>query len=336
VLYRELAGAGFGRAYTTMVRELRRLELRPLCPVCQHRRGRAVTIEIEHPPGEEIQWDWLELDQTPWDAPAAVLVGALAHSGLFRGVFCEQMTFGHLAGAVHQVLLALGGTCRVWRTDRMATIVVPGTDRLTVEAAQLAKHYGVQITVCPPRRAQRKGVVERAIGYLTESWWRTADVGTLGQAQQSLERWCEQVADVRERPGGTTVAQLAAGEGLRELPAIAYPAQVTVQRPVSRSALLAYAGNLYSVPPTLAGRTVTLTTRVGEATLRVLSPAGEVVAEHRQAPVGAGQTIRSAEHARLPRAGRAGRVHDREGLPAQGQPAAERGGAERARPGSRG
>ena len=35
--------------------------------------------------------------------------------------------------------------------------LIPGTDRLTVEAAQLAKHYGVEIAVCPPRRAQRKG-----------------------------------------------------------------------------------------------------------------------------------------------------------------------------------
>ena len=52
-----------------------------MCMVCQHRRGRAVTVEIEHPPGEEIQWDWLELHETPWGEPAFVLVGALSHSG---------------------------------------------------------------------------------------------------------------------------------------------------------------------------------------------------------------------------------------------------------------
>jgi hypothetical protein len=44
-----------------LVRELRRLDLRPVCRVCEHRRGEQVTVEIEHPPGEEIQWDWLEL-----------------------------------------------------------------------------------------------------------------------------------------------------------------------------------------------------------------------------------------------------------------------------------
>ncbi len=161
VLHRELVDAGFGRSYPTLVRELRRLGLRPVCLVCAHRRGDQVTVEIDHPAGEEIQWDWLELSaqDVPWGEPAYVLVGALSHSGRFRGVFCEAMTFGHLAAAMHEVLVALGGTPRIWRTDRMATIVTPGTDRITAQAAAAAKHYGTQIAVCPARRAQRKALV---------------------------------------------------------------------------------------------------------------------------------------------------------------------------------
>ena len=74
MLYRELVGAGFGRAYTTLVGELRRLELRPVCLVCAHRRGDQVTTEIDHPAGEEIQFE----------------VGALSHSGRFRGCFVSR------------------------------------------------------------------------------------------------------------------------------------------------------------------------------------------------------------------------------------------------------
>ncbi len=40
-LFDELAAAGFDRFYPTLVRELRRLELRPVCLVCRQRRGRA-------------------------------------------------------------------------------------------------------------------------------------------------------------------------------------------------------------------------------------------------------------------------------------------------------
>ncbi len=111
----------------------------------------------------------------------------------------------------------------------MATIVVPGTDRLTVDAANLAKHYGVEIAVCPPRRAQRKGVVEKAIQYLTRSWWRTARVSSPAEAQTSLDRWSVEVADQRARPGGT-VGEIGVAEPLRVLPALAYPAVITVTR----------------------------------------------------------------------------------------------------------
>jgi transposase len=300
VLHRELVDAGFQRAYTTLVGELRRLQLRPVCVVCAHRRGNTVTTQIDHPPGEEVQWDWLELAaaDTPWGEPAAVLVGALSHSGRFRGVFCEQMTFGHLAGAMHDILVALGGTPRVWRTDRMATVVSPQTGRITPDAAALAKHYGTQIAVCPARRAQRKGVVEKAIQYLTRSWWRTAAVTTARDAQRSLDAWSVRIADQRKRPAGT-VAEIAATEVLRALPAAAYPAQIVVERKVSRAALTAFEGNHYSVPPVHAGRTVTVTWRISEPLLRISSAHGEIVAEHRRIQAGAGQTVRSSEHAAL-------------------------------------
>ncbi len=296
VLYRELVEAGFDRSYPTLIRELRRLELRPVCLVCEHRRGRQVTVEIDHPPGEEIQWDWLELHDTPWGDPAFLLIGALSHSGRFRGVLCEQMTFGHLVEAMHRVLVALGGTPRVWRTDRMATIVAPGTDRLTVDAAQAAKHYGVDVAVCPARRAQRKGVVEAAIKYATKSWWRTAAVATMAEAQTSFDRWCDEVADQRRRPAGT-VGQVGVAEPLRALPHTAYPAMIAVERKASRSALVAFEGNHYSVPPAQAGRTVVVHARVGEPVVRILSTAGEIATTHRRVAAGSGQTVRRAEHA---------------------------------------
>jgi transposase len=294
----ELAEAGFDRSYPTLVRELRRLELRPVCLVCQQRRGRAPTTEIDHPPGEEIQWDWLELPDTPWGEPVYVLVGALSHSGRFRAVACEQMTFGHLAGALHEILTGLGGTARVWRTDRMATAVIPGTDRLNPQFAQLAKHYGADVAVCPPHRPQRKGVVEAAIRYLGGRWWRTMRADSMGEAQRSLNAFCVDVSDTRRRRS-CTVGELGAAEPLRSLPATPFPARIMVARRASRSALVAFEGNRYSVSPTHAGRTVSVIAGVGDPQLRIVSGAGELLAAHRRAPAGAEQTVRTREHARL-------------------------------------
>ena len=291
----ELADAGFTRSYPTLVRELRRTELRPVCLVCQQRRGRAPTTEIDHPAGEEIQWDWLELPVTPWDQPAYVLVGALSHSGRFRAVFCEQMTIGHLAGAVHEILVGLGGTSLVWRVDRMATAVVPGTDRLNPQFAQLAKHYGVDVAICPAHRPQRKGVVEAAIKFIGGRWWRTARVASMFAAQQSLDTFTATISDQRARRG-STVGELGNAEPLRPLPVLAFPAEIVVDRVCSRSALMLFETNKYSVPPGYARQTLRIRARVGEPELRIVTVSGIPVAKHRRAPNGAEQTIRSPEH----------------------------------------
>lgn len=79
-LYDELRALGYARSYQVLTRELRRRGLRPHCEACAGTRGRA-TIEIDHPPGEKIQWDWLELPDGPWADEAHLLVGTLSHSG---------------------------------------------------------------------------------------------------------------------------------------------------------------------------------------------------------------------------------------------------------------
>ncbi len=294
VLLRELRELGFDRSYPTLTRELRRLGLRPVCPACR-RGGHALTVELEHTPGEELQLDWLELPETPWGGPAHVLVGALSHSGRIRAVFSEGESFPELAAALDGILRRFGGTARCWRTDRMATIVAPGSGRLRAEAAELAKHYGATVAICPPRRAQRKGVVEAAIRYLQRSWWRTAAVATSTEAQASLDRWSGEVADQRRRDG-LTVAVRAAAEPLLPLPPTPYPAELRVERIVSSSALVAFEGSRYSVPPNLAGQTVTVLARLGEPTLRLVSAAAVLVATHRRLPAGAGQLVRLPAH----------------------------------------
>jgi transposase len=295
-LYGELVELGFERSYPTLVRELRRLELRPVCECCRA-GGVTLTVGLEHEPGEELQLDWVELRETPWGVKAFVLVGALSHSGRVRGYFADGQSFPHLAEALDGLLRRFGGSARCWRTDRMATVVAPGSDRLTSEAAAMAKHYGVQIAVCPANRPQRKGVVEKAIQYLTQSWWRSAAVSTRSEAQADLDRWCAAVAD-RRRRGQRTVGELAAAEPLLAVPELPFPAEYREQRVVSREALVEFETNRYSVGPAHAGQTVEVRARLGELHLEIYSRAGRRIARHRRALAGAAQTIRGEEHAR--------------------------------------
>jgi transposase len=296
-LFGELVELGFERSYPTFVRELRNLKLRPPCRCCSAGTVK-LTIGIDHEPGDELQLDWLELTETPWGCKAYVLTGALSYSSKLRGVFCCGQSFPCLAEALDALLRRFGGSARAWRTDRMATFVEPGTDRLRPEAAALAKHYGVQVAICPARRPQRKGVVEKAIDYLTQSWWRSAPVSTSAQAQADLDRWCVAVAD-RRRRGQGTVAELAASEQLLSLPELPFAAEHREQRLVRRDALVEFEGNRYSVTPAHAGQSVEVRARLGDVHLEIYSQAGRRIARHRRALPGAGQTLRSAEHARL-------------------------------------
>jgi transposase len=68
----------------------------------------------------------------------------------------------------------------------------PASGRVSLSFAQVAKHYGVSVALCPPRRGNRKGVVEKANHVAAQRWWRTvADELSVEQAPpRSRSRRC--------------------------------------------------------------------------------------------------------------------------------------------------
>ena len=297
-LYDELVGLGYQRSYPTLTRELRDRGLRPVCDDCSGVESRA-TVDLVHEPGAECQWDWLELPEAPWLEPgedAYLWVGALAFSSQTRAVFADATDQPHLIDAIDGVLRRFGGTPRAWRFDRMSTVVGVGTDRVLASFAAVAKHYGVDVVVCPAYRGNRKGVVEKANHLIAQRWWRTAQVDTPAQAQVSLDRFLATTGDqrVRRHQGRrVTVGELAALEGLACLPERAFPAVVEREGPVARDATVAFEGNRYGVAPGLIGQRVTARRALGSEQVEVVSPAGIVVAVHQRAAQGAGQIVRS-------------------------------------------
>ena len=311
-LFDEVTALGYDRAYSTFTRQLRTRNLRPACEPCAPTKGRPAAV-IEHPPGEETQFDWVELPDPPasWAAAgytgkAFLLVGALAHSGRWRGVLCSSMEQPQLIDAIHWVCAALGGLTRGWRFDRMATVCHPGSGRVSASFAAVAKHYGVSVAICPPRRGNRKGVVEKANHTAAQRWWRTlGDDVTPESAQALLDGFCATRGDARLRTlSGRrgTVSSFLADERLAALPA-PFPAVLTAERKVSAQALVAYRGNFYSVPPELTGATVSVLHRLGAAAIDIATTAAAgraptVLARHRLAADGAGVMVRDHGHVR--------------------------------------
>lgn len=299
----ELRPLGYAGSYPTLTRQIRVRGLRPACVACSHVTARPNAI-IEHPPGEETQFDWLELPNPPqhWGFPhknAYLLVGSLAHSGVWRAVLSPSMDIPHLLAAMTTLLALLGGATRVWRFDRMATVLHPTTGDLTPMFAGFAKHHGVQPVVCRPRSGNRKGVVEKNNHTAAQRWWRTLpDELTLEQAQASVEAFARRQDDRdREDTGGNTTAKVMfAAEKLRPLPPIVFPVIVTEERTATRQALIDWRGNRYSVPPELAATKVIVRQRLGAATIDIATVSGAVIARHRVAQPGLGVTVRDTGH----------------------------------------
>uniref|UniRef100_UPI003D724AE6 Mu transposase domain-containing protein n=1 Tax=Gordonia hongkongensis TaxID=1701090 RepID=UPI003D724AE6 len=299
----ELENLGYTQSYQTLTRQIRARGLRPKCEDCARVTERANAI-IEHPPGEETQWDWVDLPNPPaewgWGSTAYLLVGSLAHSGKWRGYLAPDMTRPQVIAGIDRITRRLGGLTKSWRFDRMATVCHPSTGALTAEFAGVAKHYGVSVQVCPPRRGNRKGVVEKSNHTAAQRWWRTLpDEVTAEQAQTSCDTFCRTRSDVRMRPtsdGRASVITVAQREPLRPPPAVPYPATVTEMRTVSRQALVAWRGNQYSVPPEVAMSEVSVSERLGDGHIDIATVSGIVIARHRLATAGSGAQVRDHGH----------------------------------------
>ncbi|WP_136709755.1 IS21 family transposase [Agromyces sp. H66] len=302
-LFDELVPLGYTGSYPSLTRQLRDRGLRPVCAACAHVTERPNAV-IEHPPGEETQFDWLELPDPPagWGFPtkkAFLLVGSLAHSGVWRAVISPSMDLPHLLAAMTALLALLGGVTKVWRFDRMTTVLKAGTDDLTPMFAAFAKHHAVQVVACRPRSGNRKGVVEKNNHTAAGRWWRNLpDELTLEQAQASVETFAGR-QDQRRRAsetGSTTAAAMFANERLRPLPPTVFPVIVTEERTATRQALIDWHGNRYSVPPELAAAKVTVRQRLGADVIDIATASGTIVARHQVAQPGLGVTVRDTGH----------------------------------------
>ncbi len=169
----------------------------------------APVVRFETEPGRQMQVDYAEFrhERKTFYAFVATLgfsrrmfvrfVDSLAFEGLRD---CQIAAFETFGGVTHEVLY-----------DNMRTVVLQrnaygaAKHRFHPGLWMLARDYGFVPRLCRPYRAQTKGKVERAIGYLRQSFF-APHLATLKQRGESLtleglnaavHAWVRTVADVR-------------------------------------------------------------------------------------------------------------------------------------------
>lgn len=112
--------------------------------------------------------------------------------------------------------------------------LLPLQRRVTSSFAAVAKYYGVGVDICPPRRGNRKGVVEKANHSAAQRWWRTVpDALTVVQAQSGIDKLAVRMDERRRSVDGikVTVGGLAAAEMLLDVPVRPFPAELEASGP---------------------------------------------------------------------------------------------------------
>src|SRR5215216_1023072 len=269
----------------------------------QHQAASAVPLRFEGLPGEYLQVDWGEIRQFPFtqQAPATryFLACRLKYSRWTWVWFTADMRQETLFRGLVDCFLALGWVPWVLVFDNMKTVTsgrdAAGQPRWTPAVLQLAGEFGFHPQACDPGAGNQKGSVESLVKWVKGNLLpgrAFADDADL--AAQTVDWLTHANARPSAATGEPPLARLPAeaAQGGR-LPPTAADYGLLGSGLVSAEALVAVAGNRYSVPVAHVGAPVTV--RVHRDRVRVWRDAA-LLADHRRAPDGARQRVIDPAH----------------------------------------
>ena len=230
---------------------------------------KTVKRRFETPPGEEMQIDW---------SPYRVSIAGVSRVVYAFGcLLCSsRKLWVHFYSNERQTTLLeaiacafeyfLGCALRLV-LDNMATAVLGrwgpnGQPVWHPRFLEFARHYGFTPFACAVRDADRKGKKEKSFRLLWEDFLKGCQFDSLEDLNQRLMLWLDQTPDVaNQRLHGTTrqvpnQAWLSERQFLIQLPDKRFPVFEQSIRIVDQDSTLSIDGTRFSVPASLANRSV--------------------------------------------------------------------------------
>ncbi len=254
-IYREIKQLGYKGSSWTVRRYVARI--RP-----PHMR---VYKPVETLPGEQAQVDWgyfgsIEVDGEVLKLYAFVFV--LSYSHMRYVEFTTSQDLATFLACHQRALEYLGGCPREIVYDNAKTVVkerVGSVVRFHPDLLRFAAAYGFKPRACWVHDPESKGKVESAVKYVRRDLFYGTAFTSLADLNRQVREWLEQVANqkVSASTGEAPVARLEAERPflllLPERP-LEVPAEVEAQ--VTKTCLVSWGGNQYSVPHRLARKKV--------------------------------------------------------------------------------
>jgi transposase len=262
-----------------------------------------VPIRFEGLPAEYLQVDWGEIRRFPFTHQPATtryfLACRLKYSRWSWVRFTTDMRQETLFRLLVDCFVTLGWVPWVLVFDNMKT-VTSGRDAAhepiwTPALLQLAGEFGFHPQACDPGAANQKGSVESLIKWVKGNFVAGRSFVDDADLAEQLADWLAQInirpsAATGEAPTSRLPAEAAAGG---PLPMTAHDFGVLDSGQVSPEALVAVAGNRYSIPVTHVGAPVTV--RLHRERVRIWRDT-VCIADHPRAPDGARQRVLAPEH----------------------------------------
>lgn len=267
-------------------------------------RHQEAYLTLAFAPGECAQVDWgswemIGVGNTRRRLSFFVMV--LGYSRLLYVEFTLAQSQEHFLAAHRRAFECFGGVPAKIMCDNCKTAVLSHphglAPLLNPRYADFAGHYGFTVKACNVRKANEKGIVENAVGYVKHNFLAGRPIGEFTSLNPAVALWLEQTANVRlhgrtrRRPVDLFVAEKAM---LKALPVHPYDCASIDTALVNSQFRVRVDGNRYSVPAAYAGRKLVI--KLYPERL-CLYDGEKLVAEHLRSYDRA-QDIENPEHAR--------------------------------------
>lgn len=245
-IYERLLSYGYQGSYPSVVR--------------MSKEYRKPKHSVYHPltflPGEEAQVDWFFFNHETIGYVAG-FVYVLAYSRYAWGQFYPKTSFEFFLAGHLECFKHIGGLAHCHRYDNLKSVVLKRNPEIEYNGQFLdfARFYGFSIHLCNPYKGNEKGRVERIIRDIRSFLYAETFID-LNDLNRKFHFWFEKRNNTIHRSTGKTPKDLLKQERLMHLPEHSYLPRRLIQTTVSKTALVEFETNKYSVPSFCAAKVV--------------------------------------------------------------------------------